>query len=165
MRTIVKVVAWVLVVAAAGAIVGGAYLFGIDRGLFSPGREDEVARLLLDDAEVQHAIATATVDALVERLPFLDEVRAGLDDAAFELTKSERYAEAFQGAVDLAYEQALAQDGSAGRSVVLTLNDLVDLLGQDSDPAAGWCRSWVGPGQRRCRTRQRARSQEDPQGS
>jgi hypothetical protein len=137
MRTSMKVVAWVLVVAAAGAIVGGAYLFGIDRGLFSPGREDEVARLLLDDAQVQHAIATATVDALVEQVPFLEEVRGGLDDAAFELTTTERYAEAFGGAVDLAYEQALAQDGAAGRSVVLTLNDLVDLLGEDSIPLLG----------------------------
>ncbi|HEY6567684.1 MAG TPA: hypothetical protein VI341_09210, partial [Actinomycetota bacterium] len=103
-------------------------------GLFSPGHEDEVAHLLLDDAQAQRAIATATVDALVEQIPLLEEVRSGLDEAAFDLTKTERYAEAFQGAVDLAYEQALAPDGSAGRSVVLTLNDLVALLGQDSVP-------------------------------
>ena len=134
MRTGVKVVAWTMTVVAAGAIVGGAYLFGIDRGLFSPGREDEVARLLLDDAQVQRAIATATVDALVEQIPLLEEVRAGLDDAAFDLTKTERYAEAFKGAVDLAYERALAEDGAAGRSVVLTLDDLVTLLGEDSIP-------------------------------
>jgi hypothetical protein len=137
MRTSVKIVAWLLTVVAAAAIVSGAYLFGIDRGLFSPGREDEVARLLLDDMQVQHAIATATVDALVEQIPLLEEVRSGLDDAAFDLTKTDRYAEAFQGAVDLAYTRALARDASAGRSVVLTLDDLVMLLGQDSIPLLG----------------------------
>ncbi|HEY6566747.1 MAG TPA: hypothetical protein VI341_04430, partial [Actinomycetota bacterium] len=78
MRTGVRVVAWIMTVVAAGMIVGGAYLFGIDRGLFSPGHEDEVAHLLLDDAQAQRAIATATVDALVEQIPLLEEVRSGL---------------------------------------------------------------------------------------
>ena len=137
MRTVGKLVAWILTVAAAAGIVGGAYLFGVDRGLFSSGREDEVGRLLLDDAQFQRAIATATVDALVEQVPLLNEVRAGLDEAAFDLTKTDRYAEAFQGAVDLAYERALARGAPAGRPVVLTLSDLLPLLGEDAVPVLG----------------------------
>ena len=73
-------------------IVAGAYLFGIDRGLFSPGREDEVGRLLLADAQVQRAIADETIDALAQQIPFGDAVRPRLEDAAFRLTKTDRYA-------------------------------------------------------------------------
>jgi hypothetical protein len=131
MRIGAKVVAWVLAVVAAGAIVGGAYLFGIDRGLFSPGREDEVGRLLLADDQVQRAIAAATVEALVDQVSLAEAVRPRLEDAAFRVTQTDRYAELFQRAVDLAYARAL-NDGAASRSVVLTLDDVIELLGGDA---------------------------------
>ena len=134
MRTGMKLVAWVLAVVAAGAIVGGAYLAGVDRGLFAPGREDEVGRLLLADEEAQRAIAEASVDSLIQQVPLLEAARPSLEDAATRVTRSDRYAEVFQSAVDLAYERALARGPSAKRSVVLTLDDIVALLGDDSIP-------------------------------
>lgn len=123
-----------MAIVAAGAIVGGAYLAGVDRGLFAPGREDEVGRLLLADEQAQRAIAEASVDALIQQVPLLENARASLEDAAIRVTRSDRYAEVFQGAVDLAYERALANGPSANRAVVLTLNDVVSLLGEDSVP-------------------------------
>ena len=130
MRSGLGVVAWLLSFLAACAIVAGAYLFGIDRGLFSPGREDEVGRLLLADDQVQRAIADQTVAALTEQIPFGDAVRPRLEDAAFRVTQTDRYAVLFQDTVDLAYQRAL-KDGAPSRSVVLTVDDLIELLGGD----------------------------------
>jgi hypothetical protein len=134
MHTGGKLVGWLLVVIAAGALVGGAYLFGLERGLFAPEHEGEVGRLLLADDEVQRVIARSAVDAMVEQIPALEVVRSRLDDAAFRVTRTDRYAEVFRGAVDLAYERAVGRGPAANRSVVLTLNDVVDLLGDDAVP-------------------------------
>ena len=126
MRTLLKVLAWVCTVLAAMTIVGGAYLFGVNAGLFADGRADDVGRRLLEDRVFQRTLSERAVEELVQEAPALEPVRGALVEAAVEATATRAYRALFQDVVDAAYLKVARS--AFGDPVVLTLEDLAALL-------------------------------------
>ena len=110
MRTAMKVLAWLGTVLAAAGIVGGAYLYGVNAGLFAAGRADDVGRRLLADQLFQRVVAERTADAIVEQAPALEPRREAIVESAVAVAETRAYRELFQGVVDIAYERALDDD-------------------------------------------------------
>jgi hypothetical protein len=127
------VVGWVLAMLAAGAVVAGSYLIGIDRGVFTPAREADIAGLLLDDAAFQRSIAEGAVDGAIDQVPVLGPVRGPMLAAAVRITRTEGYRRLFTDAVELAGRRAL-RDEEVTAPVSLTLNDLGTLLREQGVP-------------------------------
>ena len=124
-----KVLAWLGTVLAAAGIVGGAYLYGVNAGLFVDGRDDDVGRRLLADQVFQRVVAERTADAIVEQAPALEPRREAIVEAAVAVTETRAYRELFQGVVDIAYERAL--DDDLDEPVVITAGDLARLLARE----------------------------------
>ena len=129
MRAAVKVLAWLGTVLAAAGIVGGAYLYGVNAGLFAAGRADDVGRRLLADQLFQRVVAERTADAIVEQAPALEPRREAIVESAVAVTETRAYRELFQGVVDVAYERALDYD--LDEPVVITAGDLARLLARE----------------------------------
>ena len=134
MRTAVKILAWLGAVLAAAGIVGGAYLYGVNAGLFAAGRADDVGRRLLADQLFQRVVAERTADAIVEQAPALEPRREAIVESAVAVTETRAYRELFQGVVDIAYERAL--DDELDEPVVITADDLARLLARE-EPVIG----------------------------
>jgi hypothetical protein len=133
-RTTMRVLAWLCALLAAAGIVGGAYLYGVNAGLFVPGRADDVGSRLLDDRVFQRVLAERTADAIVEQVPALEPRREALVESAVNVTETHAYRVLFQGVVDIAYERAL--DDELDEPVVITADDLAGLLAR-REPAIG----------------------------
>ncbi len=131
MRTVAKVLGWLCAFLAAAAFVGGMYLFGVNSGLFAPGRQEDVGQRLLADREFQRDLAERSVDAAIEQAPALAPARDRLVETATAVTESRPYAAVFQEIVDVAYRIGLREDG-APRQVVLEADDLVALVRERS---------------------------------
>jgi hypothetical protein len=127
-----KVLAWLCAVLAAAGIVGGTYLYGVNAGLFAPGRGDDVGRLLLEDRVFQRVVAERTADAIVEQVPALEPRREALVESAVKVTEARAYRDLFQGVVDIAYERVRADE--LDEPAVITADDLARLLAR-KEPA------------------------------